>query len=406
MQMRTMPTLANLRSHAWNWLRFRCVEPLRYRADVAQTSVAARHVPRHRVLLISDQAVYTSEQQFAPLLGVRSVLRSQLGVVLQHQRLADAMTRPAHFWRGYDVVALKLGFRTSAGEADQTVRKIRRSLAPSAKVVYFDGDDDLGVQWPDLLPLVDLYIKKQCFRDRSEYAKSRIGKSNLTDYVARNFGISFADDIIPASAAVRLDQIGKIVLGWNIALDDKIRRLHASRPAPPPTTSKDIDVVCRANVPRDWIYPLRAAVIPEIELLAPEHRVLTPQGRVPQDIYYHEMSRSRICVSPFGYGEICWRDFEAILCGCVLVKPDMSHIETEPNVFVSDVTYVPVRWDFADLGAKLKDLLAQPERCERLRVNAFEVLHRCFERDTIIRSFHRILSDVGLTSTPALPADS
>jgi hypothetical protein len=399
-----MSTLADLCSRARTRLRFRCVEPLRYRTDVARAFVAARRAPRHRVLLISDRAEYTSEQQFAPLLGGRSVLRSQLGVVLQHQRLADVMARPARFWQAYDVVVLKLGFRTSAGEAEQTVHRIRRSLTSSAKVVYFDGDDDLGVQWPDLLPLVDLYVKKHCFRDRSEYAKSRIGKSNLTDYVARNFAISFANDIIPASAAVRLDQIGKIVSGWNIALDDKIRQLHAAHPVPPPTASRGIAVVCRTSVPRDWIYPLRSAVIPEIRLLAPEHRVLVPEERVPQNVYYQEMLDSRICVSPFGYGEICWRDFEAILCGCVLVKPDMSHIETEPNVFVPDVTYVPVRWDFSDLGAKLKDLLAQPERCERLRANALEVLRHSFERDAIVRSFRCILRDVGLESAPVPPA--
>jgi len=29
-------------------------------------------------------------------------------------------------------------------------------------------------------------------------------------------------------------------------------------------------------------------------------------------------SGSKICISPFGYGEICWRDFEAIIFGCLL----------------------------------------------------------------------------------------
>jgi hypothetical protein len=146
--------------------------------------------------------------------------------------------------------------------------------------------------------------------------------------------------------------------------------------------------------------------MPEIQLLASKHHVLIPEKRVPQSVYYQEMLRSRICVSPFGYGEICWRDFEAILCGCVLVKPDMSHVETEPNVFVSDVTYVPVRWDFSDLGAKLQELLAQPERCERLRANALEVLRRSLERDAIVRSFRRILSDLDLASAPGRPAGS
>ncbi len=147
------------------------------------------------------------------------------------------------------------------------------------------------------------------------------------------------------------DQIGKLQLGWNIGLDDKIRTLRAAHRSPPPTAEKDIDVVCRASVPTDtWLHSLRSTVIPQMDSLRNSYAVLTPDQHVAQDAYYQEMLRSRICFSPFGYGEICWRDFEAILCGCVLVKPDMSHVETAPNVFVPNETYVPVRWDYQDLA--------------------------------------------------------
>jgi hypothetical protein len=400
-----MSNLAELRSRVRDWLRFRWLEPLRYHADVAGRVLTRRAAPVHRVLLIGDRSVYTSEQQFTALLAHRAALRSQLGVALHYQRLGDALARGDRFWLGFDLIGLKLGFRTSAAEAARTVRALRAKLAPHARLVYFDGDDDLGVLWPELLPDLDLYAKKHCFRDRSEYGKRRIGKTNLTDYVARTFGTSFADDIIPTSEAVAADQIYKIVPSWNLALDDKIRDLHAAHPAVPPAASKDIAVVCRASAARDsWIYPLRGAVIPEIRKLEPEHRVLTPEERVSQDVYYQEMLRSRICVSPFGYGEICWRDFEAILCGCVLVKPDMSHVETEPDIFVPDVTYVPVRWDYADLTATLSELLAQPERCERLRTCARDALARYLERDGIVASFGRILRGVGLDGARGRPA--
>ncbi len=395
-----LSNLVDPRGHARAWLRFRCLEPLRYRLDVARGLLAP--APPRRILLVGDRAVYTSEQQFAPLLASRPALRQRLGVILHHQRLSDALERPAGFWRAYDAVGLKLGFRTAASEAVSIARTLRGRLGSRARLIYFDGDDDLGIQWPDLLPLVDLYVKKHCFRDRSEYARGRIGKSNLTDYVSRSFGVSFANDIIPRSEGVPADQIGKIVTSWNLALDDKIRELHAARPLPPATDAKDIGVVCRASAPKEsWIYPLRAPVIEQIRHLEPEHRVLTPEERVSQDVYYQEMLRSRICVSPFGYGEICWRDFEAILCGCVLVKPDMSHVETEPDIFVPDVTYVPVRWDWADLAATLRELLAQPERCERLRVNALEVLRRALERDRIAEIFERLLKAAGLEAAPA-----
>jgi hypothetical protein len=301
-------------------------------------------------------------------------------VVLQRALVPDALALP-RLLRHYDVVALKLGFRTPAARALAIARAVRSALAPSARLAYFDGDDDLCVQWPGLLPLVDLYVKKHAFRDRREYLKPRVGKTNLTDYVAGRFGVSFAGDIIPASAPVDEGQLGKIAVGWNVALDDRIRALGASASPPP----KDIDVVCRAGVnPRSWIYPLRAPVIAGLSAMKPGYRVLTPQERVPQQVYYEEMLRSRVCVSPFGYGEICWRDFEAAACGCVLVKPDMSHVETEPDLFVPHETYVPVRWDYSDLVPTLEALLADASRLERIRAAASERLRAWLDGEAFV----------------------
>lgn len=363
-------------------LRFRLFEPLRYLGELARPS------RQLRLLLLSDQANYTSEQQFAPLIERRAEIRERLGVVFQRALVADALALP-RLLRAYDVVGLKLGFRTPAPEALRIARALRAALSSSARMVYFDGEDDLGVQWPGLLPLVELYVKKHVFRDRREYLKPRIGKSNLTDYVARNFGASFAGDIIPVTEPVAEAQLGKIAPGWNVGLDDPIRRLYAGARA----RAKDIDVVCRAGVDaRSWIYPLRAPVMAGLDSMKRAYRVLTPEARVPQAQYYEEMLRSEVCVSPFGYGEICWRDFEAVVCGCVLVKPDMSHVETEPDIFVPEETYVPVRWDYADLVPTLEGLLADPARRERIRANAMAALRGYLARDAVLERLRNILS--------------
>jgi hypothetical protein len=261
-----MRDLSKLRVFLRNWLRFRLIEPIRYGTDIARTSLARRQAPL-KVLLVSDQANYTSEQQFAPLLACREEIRERLAVVFHRQLVSDAISLPKRLLRHYDIVGLKLGYRTSPVEALRVARAIRSALSPAARVVYFDGDDDLCVQWPQLLPLFDLYVKKHCFRDRSEYRKKRIGKSNLTDYVARTFGVSFAEDIFPATQPVDEEQLGKIIPGWNVGLDDKIRRLYARQPVLPAASSKDIDVVCRATVDQQSrLYPLRSAVIPRIRV--------------------------------------------------------------------------------------------------------------------------------------------
>jgi len=375
------------------------VEQILYGTDIVKATLTGRQQALLKVLLVGDDAVYTSEQQFAPLLANRDGFREQLGVVFHYKLLSDALLLSRRVLQHYDVVGFKLGFRSSPAEVLSAARTIKSALAPGAKLVYFDGDDDLGVQWPNLLPLVDLYLKKHCYRDLSEYRKNRIGKSNLTDYCARKFGINFENDIIPTTAPVDEEQLSKIMLSWNIGLDDKIHQFYNTHRILPAASSKDIDVVCRATVSQEsWIYPLRSLVIPEIKPLGRDYRVLTPDQRVAQDVYYQEMLRSRICVSPFGYGEICWRDFEAVLCGCVLVKPDMSHVDTQPNIFIPNETYVPVLWDYSDLRSTLTQLLAQPERCERLRTNAFGVLRDYFEGNGIIQSFQHILRSLGVAS--------
>ena len=95
---------------------------------------------------------------------------------------------------------------------------------------------------------------------------------------------------------------------------------------------------------------------------------------IRHDQFLAELRTSKICFSAFGYGEVCWRDYEAIQNGAVLLKQDMSHVETLPDVFVADETYVPVRWDLSDFEDKVRVLLADPDRCARIAQNALDVL--------------------------------
>ena len=85
-------------------------------------------------------------------------------------------------------------------------------------------------------------------------------------------------------------------------------------------------------------------------------------------------------MSPFGYGEVCGRDTEAILGGCLLVKPDMSHIRSLPDFYVSGETYVPVRWDYADLAETCEYYLDREEERARIAANAYRVLADSFRR--------------------------
>ena len=54
------------------------------------------------------------------------------------------------------------------------------------------------------------------------------------------------------------------------------------------------------------------------------HSVLTGWATLAQ--YNSELRTSLGALSPFWWGDICFRDFEALVNRCVVIKPDMDHI--------------------------------------------------------------------------------
>lgn len=341
------------------------------------------------MLLISDGREYTSEQQFAPIWRYRSRLRCDLGVAVDWVQLDERLPKSLPH---YDLIGLKLSFRRPAAEAIAIARRLAGQGPP---LIYFDGDDDSAILWPELLDICDLYVKKHVFADPSAYAGRFVGKSNLTDYAARTTGRSFAADVIPASGGIDPAQLGRLHLGWNIALDDKIAALSLYGGETPRT----IDICGRAYVPPDkWLHDLRFPAIEALEAMSGRWRVAIPRGRVSQADYDRELREAKICVSPFGYGEICWRDFEAIMAGCLLVKPHMAHIRTAPDLFVAGETYVPVAWDYADLETACAPYLADDDARLAIVRRAQARLIEELSEQWFIDRFAALLSGAGRSS--------
>ena len=372
---------------------------------VAQVQHLAGGPPVQRLLLVSDGREYTSEQQFAPLWRHAGTLRRSLGLVSAHVALDRGAALPAAALRRFDWVGLKLSWRTDPRLAVRTVRHFAGALqGSSTRLLYFDGDDDLCVQWPGVLEQVTAYIKKQVFADPADYARTWIGKSNLTDYVARHHAWSFAADAMAITAPLSAAATARILPGWNIACDDRIARLLAPAAAPP-AAGRTIDVLTRCHVGTDtWIHPLREPALAAIARLAPAWQVLAPHVRVSQQQYNRELANARLCISPFGYGELCWRDFEAIASGCLLVKPDTSHLHTFPDLFRPGETCVPVRWDFADLEARCLPYLQDETARQRMVALARQRLLAACSAQSFTARLSRVL-DMARQLPPPVAVD-
>jgi hypothetical protein len=95
-------------------------------------------------------------------------------------------------------------------------------------------------------------------------------------------------------------------------------------------------------------------------------------GNVSKLRYWKELRASKLSISPFGWGEICYRDFETFISGSVLIKPLMNHLETYPNLFIENETYVPVNWNLEELEARLEHMAAHYDDYKHIAKNGQE----------------------------------
>ena len=82
--------------------------------------------------------------------------------------------------------------------------------------------------------------------------------------------------------------------------------------------------------------------------------------------YYKILTDSKVCLSPWGHDITCWRDYEAALCGAVVVKPDTSFAISWP-----EIPYVECRPDFSDFREILGRILANFDDYEDMRTRAY-----------------------------------
>ena len=96
----------------------------------------------------------------------------------------------------------------------------------------------------------------------------------------------------------------------------------------------------------------------------------TETSKISRFKYLNEIKNSKFVVSPFGWGEICPRDFETFFHGGVLIKPDMTIFDTWPNWYISKKTYLPINWDLKDFNNKIKFALNNYNKLKKIAINA------------------------------------
>ena len=235
-------------------------------------------------------------------------------------------------------------------------------------VIWFDTTDGTGTTQFQFLPYVHKYLKLQVLRDRTLYQKSHYGGRYFTEYYHSQFGVDDTDEY-PEMTPAPASESHKIGVAWGHPMADYgrwapwLRRIRRRLPLPTWYTQRFVQPVDRTvntsfrfgtRYRRETVAFQRQLVRKTADSLG------YPTDKIPRPEYLKELRACKVAVSPFGWGEPSYKDFEVIINGAALVKPDVSHMETWPDLYVAGETYLPFKWDCSDLE---------------------EVLHRALTRD-------------------------
>lgn len=292
-----------------------------------------------------------------------------------NKRLRDAdylMIHSRYFEDGWQNI-----FKRTAKSEEDLITFLVGIRQVVGKLIWFDAADSTGSNDFPIIEFVDTFLKKQILKNIDYYSEGR----DLRIWLNNN---DF-EQTLSGFKQCSKDQLYKIKVGWNIGLNDyrtygyKLTRLsnYLSYNIYPNKFSlvdkdREFDLIFRGTTHNssglaNAVSFQRNKVISMFDTL--NFHILRGNP-VPKNKYWQELRNSKVSISPFGWGEICYRDFETLISGSLLIKPSMEHLETYPNIYVPNETYIPLSWNLNDLEEKLEDLLNNYSAYKHIAENA------------------------------------
>jgi hypothetical protein len=352
-----------------------------------------------KALVVGSVKDLVTQAQREPFIYYNLSLLRKLNLQVKHLRAETfAEIEKACGDNHSDIVFLLPFWNESTQEAERVLKALRQSQ-PTRKLIFIDPFAQANTNYFNVLPYVDYLLKRQRYKNLKDYQRSFVGGSLLTHTLATKLDLAINEWYV--GSQVPQEYQHRIIAGWNLGTAKKFKqRLQLSSLLSFLQPSKKIDVFCRLSLGttknEDWYYAYRLFAIEKLKPLEKDYKVVSSGKNENQLVsrfqYQLEIQRSRIVFSPFGWGECCWRDFEAVYNNCLLVKPSMEHIETKPNIFIAGETYVPINWDFSDLAEKCHYYLQHPDEAERIIKNARRAYLNYFKNQEFVETIAKIIA--------------
>lgn len=336
---------------------------LRYRFGSLTRFSSSESVRRVLFLVERDEI---SAAQVAPFSRHSWALRRD-GIEVRQLPLREFLRGSRRFRVPVDLVCVQTWYDLTPVQMTDLLQRVRGAW-PDAAIAYFDWFAPTDLRYAATVdPYVSAYVKKQVLRDSSLYGKETIGDTVLTDFYARRFGLKMPTRrfLVPAGFE------RKLILGPGFEAAPLIEECLRE---PARFADKSIDLHARfATAGTDWYKRMREECLAQAVALEGRFRVAS-RGWVDRRVFRQELAQSKLCFSPFGYGPLCWRDFEAMSAGALVLKQDASYVRPVREFFVPFETYVPLRWDLSDLAEKVEHYASHPAEREAIARNAYRLL--------------------------------
>jgi hypothetical protein len=327
-----------------------------------------------RVLILTSQTPWTRYfNDFSPILKWHGYLK-ECGYDFKFTNSSSKISRSSSkfLWIDYRWITNNYVGRCEVkSEQEDFIKQLLKWKKNYEFIYMFDSGDSTGSRCFWLTPYVDVHLKKQLFQDKNRY---------LSHEMKMNYMVWLPDNIIESVfkdqkdyVGCRADDLEKLQLSWNLGYTD-FRLLPLKKFLPTfiwnqnifkkigsksPDLHRELNVSYRGGTVSGWdeYNHQRFKVRNLLHQLSESRDGIIVGGKVKLKVYKNEGRNSKVMISPFGFGEICYRDFETFINGALLVKPDMSHLTTFPNVYKNNITYIPVDWELVNFIEKLEQIL-------------------------------------------------
>lgn len=258
------------------------------------------------------------------------------------------------------------------------VKKIKKNFS---KVIYFDDSAAISHILFFIVPYVDSYWVRGLFKDTNLYSKSFYGGRSFSDYYNKKYNIE--DKKIYLSPKYNGTFPANIKIAWNIGIgcyptaNEEIFNYYYSYIRKISCGLAMLSNIKILSLIIDKYIKEMINVLSQEVNLADKRKLISARfssrgyyksigfhrelviekilnnklfikGKTSKWNYIKECNSVYAMLSPFGWGEICYRDFESAIGGNLLIKPNMDHLNTWPNIYRNDC-YYKLDWDFDNI---------------------------------------------------------